>query len=204
MNKSKIRANERAPKWMFSGTLFKVLIIAWALIFVIYLPLNATVSAQDSEIFSDTFSLQTRDSRFYVVHLEDNEHFELNLSAVNKGEFDVFLFSIRPNNTYVLWDDYDPKIFELAEVYDTSVGPFSHIEYTAPASTVFGSKLYYIQVVMVANGTDTFNLNASKHMEVYFIPFLPGFSIEGLYFTGALMVGIIYLRLRKKIELSKV
>ena len=130
--------------------------------------------ASEGDIYKDAFPLQTYDSRFYLVYMENAETIELNLTNTYNGDFDIFIHDDRPLDYYISQDGYDSRIYDNAVAYNTSAGNTASVTYT-----VSEAKIYYIQVVMVANGPDTYHLNSSQPLELYFIPYLiPGFNLN--------------------------
>lgn len=154
------------------------------------------IKAAEGDIYKDAFPLQTYDSRFYLVFLEDTDTIELNLTNTYNGDFDIFLHEERPLDYYVSHSGYDSKIYDNAVAYNTSSGDSASLSYT-----VSESKIYYIQVVMIDNGPDTYRLNSTKPLELYFIPYLiPGFHTDvvvGVSFLAIFLIGLIYYKKRE-------
>ncbi len=150
--------------------------------------------------YTDSFPLQTFDFRMYVVSLVINETFTVNVTAVADGEFDLFLFSTRPQESYVSRDGYNPEIFtaESTLAFNDAPGPFSEISYT-PSNPNYTIALYYVQVVLIDRGPDSYILEASHQMELYFIPFIPGYPIWIIAGVSVITFGFVFLKLRKRI-----
>lgn len=186
---------------IYQGKSFKSAILLFVFIFIFINQNTSFVSAQDSNVRYDIFPLQTYDSRFYTLYLIQNETINVNVTAAYGGDFDIFLFTKRPTETYVLpeLEDYNDKIFD-AEEYNIGSGKFSSIEFTAVNDTVI-----YIQVVCISNGTDTFYLESSLSpsrswtLNLYFIPFIPGFPVEYIVVFALIAFTLIYkLKLKGK------
>ncbi|MHA1727647.1 MAG: hypothetical protein ACTSWY_02820 [Promethearchaeota archaeon] len=166
--------------------------------------LNVNIgTAQDDEMIErDVFPLQTHDSRFYLVFLNQNETITVNVTSVYTGDFDIFIFNLsRPADTYINADGYEPQIFDLAAVYDINSGSSSSLQYTA-----INESIIYIQIVCIANGTDTYEITSEItpsrpwELNLYFIPFVPGFPIEfTAIFSVAAVVLMIQFHLKSKI-----
>ena len=151
--------------------------------------------------YTDSFPLQTFDSRMYVVSLEIWENFTVNVTAVADGEFDLFLFSTRPKENLVSREGYDPEIFNNVTgttlEYDNSTGPFAEITYT-PSNPNYTTALYYVQVVLIDRGPDSYLLEATHEMQLYFIPFIPGYSIWIIAGVSVITFGLIFLKIKKR------
>jgi hypothetical protein len=185
---------------IYRGKSFKTVILLFVFIFILINQNFSFVSAQDPVVKNDVFPLQTYDSRFYTVYLNENETIFVNVEAAYGGDFDIFLFLIRPTDTYVIIGGYEPEIFDLAEIYNIDSGKFSDIQYKAENDTII-----YIQIVCIANGTDTFYLESSLSssrpwdLNLYFIPFIPGFPVEYIFVFALVAFALIYkLKLKGK------
>ena len=100
----------------------RVISVCFVGIFLLgFFPNLKNISALEEGIFTDSFTLQTYDTRFYVTNIGVSEVLDINLSAAFYGEFDIFLFPDRPVNTYLTQNGYDPQIFNLAIVSNISV-----------------------------------------------------------------------------------
>ena len=178
---------------IYRGKSLKSLILLIAFIFILFNQNFSYVSAQGSDVKNDVFPLQTYDSRFYTLYLNENETIMVNVTAAYGGDFDIFLFLIRPTETYVIPEGYELEIYGLAEAYNDDSGQFSNIQYTAENDTII-----YIQIVCIANGTDTFYLESSLsssrpwELNLYFIPFIPGFPGEYVFMFALIAFSLIY------------
>ena len=162
-----------------------------------FLPVHAS---EGDEYYTDTFPLQTYDFRMYVVSLELGDNLIVNVTSVADGDFDLFLFSTRPKEAYVSRNGYDSDIYnpEWTLQYDNSSGlPFSSINFTAE-NPDYPVALYFVQVVLIDKGPDSYILEANHTMELYFIPFIPGYPIFLIMGISILTTGVIFLNKRKK------
>ncbi len=163
-----------------------------------FLPVLAT---EDGDYYTDTFPLQTYDFRMYVVSLELGDNLVVNVTSVADGDFDLFLFSTRPKEAYVSRDGYDLEIFnpEWTLQYDvTPDSSVSSINFTANDPD-YPIALYFIQVVLIDRGPDSYILEANHSMYLYFIPFIPGYPIFIIAAVSVLTVGVIFFTKRKSI-----
>jgi hypothetical protein len=151
-------------------------------------PFLGTATASGGGYYTDSFPLQTFDYRMYVVSLNISQTFIVNVTAVADGEFDLFLFSTRPSQSYVsrnIDDPYDPEIFNIATG--------TTLDFDIPVA------LYYIQVVLRANGPDSYILEANtEQMELYFIPFIPSYNLWIIVGVSASMVGLIFFSIKRR------
>jgi len=158
-------------------------------------------ATEGSDTYTDSFPLQTFDFRMYVVSLTTNDTFIMNVTAVGDGEFDVFLFSTRPKASLVSRDGYNPEIFNnltgTTLAYDNSTGKFSNITYS-PSNPEYPVALYYIQVVLIDRGPDSYILHANFPLELYFIPFIPGYPILLVSGISLLTLSFIFFHIRKR------
>ena len=158
-------------------------------------------ATEGDDDFTDSFPLQTFDSRMYVVSLNISEVFVVNVTAVADGEFDLFLFSTRPKENLVTREGYDPEIFNTVTgttlAYDNSTGPFAEITYT-PSNPNYTTALYYIQVVLIDRGPDSYNLVSTHDLELYFIPFIPGYPIWVIACVSVITFGLVFLKIKRR------
>jgi hypothetical protein len=167
------------------------------LILIVFINQNTSLVNAAPPVFQDAFPLQQFDCRYYVCHLGAAESITIDVECAFKGEFDVFIFSFRPITTFVSPSGYDPQIITLSAAHNTSLGKYTHLEYTSPADDII-----YIQVVLIDNGTDTYYLNATKALELYFIPFIPGFSPLFLGVSVFITIVVLYKVHSKKIVIK--
>jgi len=116
-------------------------------------------------------------SVFFLLDLEEGENLEINVTHTGDGNFTLFLFDSRPTESYV----NDDKI-----------------NYTHTASE---SKIYYIELILVENGPDTFFLRVNKDdLTRYYLPIVPGFQIELLILSSFLTVGLVLILYKRRIK----
>ncbi|TFG18598.1 MAG: hypothetical protein EU530_08770 [Promethearchaeota archaeon] len=159
----------------------------------------AVVNASEDPEFTDSFPLQTFDFRMYVVSLKLGDTLIVNVTSVADGDFDLFLFSTRPTEAYVSRDGYNSEIYNPSWnlAYDNSTGtPFSSINFTAD-NPDYPNELYYLQVVLIDRGPDSYFLQANHKLDLYFIPFIPGYPIFTIVGFSFLTIGMIFFQIRK-------
>ncbi len=167
------------------------------------------VSAEDNN-FVDQYQLQQGTARFYVVNLTSNANLLINCSAYYKGVFYIYIFDERPLDSHVLSDgSIDASITESAAAYnETSSLVFSDdlndtvsfitLNYTAPVY-----QLYYVEIILVENGPDTFKLESSYAMQAYYIPFIPGYNLEIFTSCAVFATFLIFFKIRKRRKKNK-
>ena len=127
-------------------------------------------------------------SVYFLVDLEIGENLEINVTHTDEGNFTLFLFGSRPVQTYVNDDKtLNPTIFQVALNYSIDDDPY--INY--PISE---SKIYYIELILIDNGPDTFFLSSNiDELTRYYLPIVPGYPIEFVIIASVLITGIFLL-----------
>ncbi len=112
-------------------------------------------------------------SVYFLVDLEVGENIEINITHTGNGNFTLFLFGSRPTESYVNDDKtLNPSIFQAALNYSIDDNPY--INYI-----VNQSKIYYIELILINNGPDTFFLKSNiDKLTRYYLPIVPGYQIE--------------------------
>jgi len=131
-------------------------------------------------------------STFFLTSLETGENIEVNVTHTGTGNFTLFLFDQRPNYSHIKIDKtLDEGIFSIAINYSLADNPY--INYT-----VSESKIYYIQVILLDNGPDTFFLESNHDLTQYYIPIIPGYPIPLFLSSCIITTGLILILYRKK------
>lgn len=130
-------------------------------------------------------------SVFFLVDLNASETIEINVTHTGSGNFELFLFDVRPTNSYIKIDNtLNPEIYNQAINYSTVDNPY--INYT-----VSSLRIYYIQLVLLENGPDTFILHSNYDLVRYYLPSIPGYNLEIVLLSLSLFI-TISLIFRKK------
>ena len=134
-------------------------------------------------------------SVYFLVDLEMGENIELNVTHTEDGNFTLFLFGSRPTESYVNDDKtLNPIIFQIALNYSIDDNPY--INYT-----VSQSKIYYIELILIDNGPDTFFLSSNKdELTRYYLPIVPGFQVELLILSSFLTVGLVLILYKRRMR----
>jgi hypothetical protein len=137
-------------------------------------------------------------SVYFLVDLEMGENIELNVTHTGDGNFTLFLFGSRPTQTYVNDDKtLNPNIFQVALNYSIEDNPY--INYT-----VSQSKIYYIELILIDNGPDTFFLRSNiDELTRYYLPIVPGYQIELVIVAFVLTTGLLLLYKMKSLNKFK-
>ncbi|HUW89415.1 MAG TPA: hypothetical protein VMV43_02740 [Candidatus Nanopelagicaceae bacterium] len=134
-------------------------------------------------------------SVYFLVDLEEGENIEINVTHTGDGNFTLFLFGSRPTQSYVNDDKtLNPIIFQVALNYSIDDNPY--INYT-----VSQSKIYYIELVLINNGPDTFFLRTNlDKLTRYYLPIVPGFQVELLILSSFLTLGLVLLLYKRRMR----
>ena len=133
-------------------------------------------------------------SVYFLTHLNESQTIEMNVTHTEEGNFTLFLFDKRPTESFINLDkSLNPRIFDVAINYSLDDNPY--INYTTLAS-----KIYYIQLILIENGPDTFFLHCNlDNLNRYYIPIISGYNVGFLIISLVLVFGIILYREKKKI-----
>ena len=134
-------------------------------------------------------------SVYFLVDLEMGENLEINVTHIDEGNFMLFLFGSRPTQSFVNDDKtLNPTIFLIA--LDYSIDDEPYINYT-----ISESKIYYIELILIDNGPDTFFLNSNiDELTRYYLPIVPGFQVELLILSSFLTVGLVLILYKRRIR----
>ncbi|MFW9876648.1 MAG: hypothetical protein ACFFG0_26435, partial [Candidatus Thorarchaeota archaeon] len=134
---------------------------------------------------------------FFLFDLQEGNNTQISLNHEDSGNFTIFLFNKRPTKSYVNGDkSLDNTIFSKTSLVDYSLSNNPYINYTAPEA-----KIYYVEIILVGDGPDTYNLTIvpdDYSVTRYYLPIIPGFRLEILLFTIVLAVGAIFILTKKK------
>ncbi len=131
---------------------------------------------------------------FFLFDLGEGNSTEISVTHNEIGNFTLFLFETRPIESYVKADkSLDNRIF--SSVIDYSLIDNPYINFTASQT-----KIYYIEVMLVGGGPDTYNLASTEDLTRYYLPIIPGFQMEIILITSISAIGIIIFLYKKKWE----
>jgi len=134
---------------------------------------------------------------FFLVDLDVDENIELNVTHVESGNFTLFLFNKRPTNSYVRNDNtLSVKIFNASVAYNLDDNPY--INYTALVE-----KIYYIEIILISGGPDTFTLICTQDLTRYYLPQIPGYQLPIFIFSIIFALGLIIVLYKRKIKRVK-
>lgn len=158
------------------------------LLVFIFIPVEIGIAYQHVDNINEGIS------SFFLTSLNDGENIELNLTHTGSGNFTLFLFDQRPINSFVKIDKtLDNEIFSIAINYSLDDNPY--INHTAVEN-----KIYYIQVILLDNGPDTFFLYCNHELTRYYIPIIPGYQISLVVSSIIIASALIFLIYRRKIK----
>jgi len=134
-------------------------------------------------------------SVFFLIDLNASETIEINVTHTGSGNFELFLFDTRPVDSYIYYDNtLNPEIYNHAINYSINDNPY--INYT-----VSSLQIYYIQLVLLENGPDTFILYCNKDLVRYYLPTIPGYNVELILLTLVASLSIILIFGKKKLKI---
>ena len=134
-------------------------------------------------------------SVYFLVSLDAGENLEVNITHSGTGNFTLFLFDSRPYTSYVNLDNsLNPEIFNVAINYSLSDNPYINYSISEP-------HIYYIQVLLIENGPDTFFLYCNHELTRYYLPTIPSYNIYLVIATIFLMIPFILILIKKKIKI---
>ncbi len=151
-------------------------------LFILILPANAS-GFEHIDNINDGISV------YFLAHLNKSQTIEINVTHTRDGNFTLFLFNKRPTESFINLDkSLNPRIFDVAINYSLDDNPY--INYTAP-----DSKIYYIQLILIENGPDTFYLQCNlDSLTRYYLPIISGYNISFLIISLVLVFVIILYR----------
>ncbi len=131
-------------------------------------------------------------SVYFLVHLEPGENIEINVTHDGGGNFALFLYDSRPTESFINIDkSLNPNIFDVAINFSLDDNPY--INYT-----VSESKIYYIELILIENGPDTFFFYCNnEELTRYYLPIIPGYQISFLILTLILTSTLIIIYKKK-------
>ncbi|MFX1329166.1 MAG: hypothetical protein ACFE91_13645 [Promethearchaeota archaeon] len=142
---------------------------------------------------------------FFLVDLEVDQNIELSITHDNSGNFTLFLFNRRPSSSNVNNDKtLNERIFNNPPTVAYNLDDNPYINYTTPETDI-----YYIEIILVSGGPDTFYLTSTisynngtivdKDLTRYYLPIIPGFQVKYLFFSLIFTVGILFILYRKNL-----
>ncbi|MBY9013340.1 MAG: hypothetical protein KGD70_13280 [Candidatus Lokiarchaeota archaeon] len=134
-------------------------------------------------------------SVYFLVSLEADENIIINVTHTDEGNFTLFLYDSRPTESFLNLDNsLNSDIFDVAISYSIDDNPY--INYT-----VSEDKIYYIELILIENGPDTFFFYCNNdELTRYYLPIIPGFQIDLLVLTLILTSSLIILFKKKFIK----
>ena len=134
-------------------------------------------------------------SVYFLVSLEADENIIINVTHTGEGNFTLFLYDSRPTESFLNLDNsLNSDIFDVAISYSIDDNPY--INYT-----VSEDKIYYIELILIENGPDTFFFYCNNdELTRYYLPIIPGFQIDLLVLTLILTSSLIMLFKKKFIK----
>ncbi|MHA2287213.1 MAG: Loki-CTERM sorting domain-containing protein [Promethearchaeota archaeon] len=131
-------------------------------------------------------------SVYFLVSLEVDDNIIINVTHTDDGNFTLFLYDLRPTESFLNLDNsLNPDIFDIAITYSIEDSPY--INYT-----VTESKIYYIELILLENGPDTFFFFCNNdELTRYYLPIIPGYQI-GFMILSLIIASSIIINFKKK------
>ncbi len=166
-------------------------IILICLFFFLLIPIT------NVKAFTYTDHIKDGNYAFFLFDLQVGNNTQISLNHEESGNFTLFLFNKRPSKSYVKGDkSLDNDIFSKSSLVGFSVDDIPYINYTAPTT-----KIYYIEIILVGEGPDTYNLTILPNdytVTRYYLPIIPGFRLEFVLLSIVLALGAIFILSKKK------
>lgn len=135
---------------------------------------------------------------FFLFDLQVGNNTQISVNRENSGNFTLFLFNKRPSQSYVKGDKtLNNKIFINPSLVEFSVADNPYISYIAPET-----KIYYIEIILVGGGPDTYNLTILPEgytVTRYYLPIIPGFRLEVILLSIVTALGAIFILSKKRV-----
>ncbi len=159
---------------------------------------NGLVETEKAFEFRDKINYGA--SIFFLVSLNKSDLLEIALipfGAENfTGNFTLFLFNERPEENHVNQDfTLDPEIFDKAIYYDLGEKPY--LNFTADEELI-----YYIQIVLLDEGPDTFTLESNRDLIRYYLPQIPGYPLSSIALICSLSALVWIMILSRKLRIK--
>jgi len=131
----------------------------------------------------------------FLFNLDGGNNTQISVTHEESGNFTLFLFDQRPVESYVKDDKtLNNRIFSNPSIVNFSLADSPYINFTT-----LESKIYYIEVVLVGGGPDTYNLTCKEDLTRYYLPIIPGFRLEYLILSITLVLSVIFILSKKKV-----
>lgn len=168
----------------------------------------AHLNSAETESFYEIFRMENDTAKFYITTMDTNETWNIELNASYQGIFYIFLFEERPLTDFTLNNGtLDPQIYETAVAYNNTPSDVFDSDLNASISNVElnytykGEQaiLFYLQIIIVESGPDSFKLWSSKEIQPYYVPFISGYStISTIGVTILTLFSIVFAMSRKR------
>jgi hypothetical protein len=144
--------------------------------------------------FEHVDSINEGISVYFLTSMNQNSTLEISVTHLNSGTFALFLFDTRPSKDYVNLDKtLNPEIYSVCINYSLANNPY--INYS-----ILETKIYYIQLLLLDNGPDTFFLICNVDLTRYYLPIIPGYDIPLILLLNIGLIGVIIIQFKKKLD----
>jgi len=170
------------------------------LLLLMVIPINNVLA------FSYIDNMNNGNYIFFLIDLDVDHNIELSLTHTDSGNFTLFLFNVRPVQSYINDDNtLRSVIFNTPPTVAYSLDDNPYINYTATEE-----KIYYIEIILINGGPDTFFLTSTitysngtvinKDLTRYYLPIISSFRLEYVITSILVTVSFVLIIYKKKIS----
>ena len=133
---------------------------------------------------------------FFLVDIEVGNNVEFNVTHEGSGNFTLFLFNQRPTKSNVKGDkSLNADIFNNPPAIAFNLDDNPYINFTA-----LESQIYYIEIILVGDGPDTFTISCTEDLTRYYLPIISSFRLEYIMLSLFFAVALIFILNKKKLR----
>ncbi len=169
------------------------------LLFLMVIPINNALA------FNYIDNLNNGNYIFFLIDLDVDHNIQLSLTHTESGNFTLFLFNVRPVQSYINDDNtLRSVIFNTPPTVAYSLDDNPYINYTATEE-----KIYYIEIILVDSGPDSFFFTSTisysngtviqKDLTRYYLPIIPSFPLEYILVSIVVAVSSVFIIYKKRI-----
>ncbi|MFW9902483.1 MAG: hypothetical protein ACFFDY_14550 [Candidatus Thorarchaeota archaeon] len=170
------------------------------LLLLMVIPINNVLA------FSYIDNMNNGNYIFFLIDLDVDHNIELSLTHSESGNFTLFLFNVRPVQSYINNDNtLRSVIFNTPPTVAYSLDDNPYINYTATEE-----KIYYIEIILINGGPDTFFFTSTitysngtvinKELTRYYLPIIPSFPLEFVITSFLITASFVLIIYKKKMS----
>ncbi|TXT65052.1 MAG: conserved exported protein of unknown function [Promethearchaeota archaeon] len=170
------------------------------LIFVLFI-LLLFIPFGHVKAFEDAVEIEENTPVFYLFSLEKDaplNNIKIDISREKKGNISVFLFDRRPMTSYITPNQtLDDAIFSDSINFTESETPSLNV-------TASEAKIYYLEILIFANGSDILYVQSNRELSRYYLPSIPGFPLAIMLGTIIISVSVLFITQKRKLKTSTI